>query len=86
MICFQLKDENTLVFTLKNLLKNPVFDPYKKVGVRKYEISVSQLQEVVSICDRKMGSGSVSNRDTNGIGLKVKNHSTKGSKRLQYGS
>ena len=53
MICFQLKDENTLVFTLKNLLKNPVFDPYKKVGVRKYEISVSQLQEVVSICDRK---------------------------------
>ena len=53
MICFQLSSETTLVFTLKNLLKNPVFDKYTKVGVRKYEIPVSKLQEVVNICDTK---------------------------------
>ena len=53
MICFELKSPNELVFTLKNLKSNPAFKPYKSVGVRKYLIKTSQLQEIVSICDRK---------------------------------
>lgn len=53
MICFELKSPDELVFTLKNLKSNPAFKPYKSVGVRKYLIKTSQLQEIVSICDRK---------------------------------
>lgn len=53
MVCFQLKSPDELVFTLKNLKSNPAFKAYKSVGVRKYLIKTSQLQEIVNICDIK---------------------------------
>lgn len=50
---FQLKNKDRLVIKLKYIFGGNSFDEkYDKVGVRQYEIPVTDLQHVVDICDK----------------------------------
>ena len=52
LVEFQLKNETTLIFKLKNVTGKTPFDLFDKVGIRQHEIKASQLQAVVDICDK----------------------------------
>jgi len=52
LVEFQLKNENTLIFKLKNVTGKTPFDLFEKVGIRQHQIMASQLQAVVDMCDK----------------------------------
>jgi SWI/SNF-related matrix-associated actin-dependent regulator 1 of chromatin subfamily A len=53
-VCFELKDEDNLVFTLKNFKGSGVdkFENFNKLARNKFECKVSDLQAVVDVCDK----------------------------------